>query len=557
MGNFLEWILESSLLIIMILGIRKIFMGKIRYAGIYALWIIVFLRFMIPVNFISTPFSVGNIVTETMTSWKTVATARQSQTASDASESDQTGSGILQTENTNQKLSLKQKSSKTSEAQTKNTLSGQTTEPMSQNAFGNFIHRIPWRLVLAAGWGIVAGVLFLWLVISNVCLIRKLKQHRTPYGTKNQLKIYTVSGIQTPCLYGFFRPVIYLPEALIAGKHGNIVGQDELEQIITHEYVHYLHKDHLWAILRMVLASVYWFDPFLWLAISCSKKDAELFCDETVIRLLGEEHRFHYGEMLVRLAGDTSWSDFRYSMMPMSKKGREMETRIRAISAPKRYSKRVLIPLLAVVCLTAGITCSAGIQPPQKIPKALMTENKTIEPKNNAGNTQDNSLLSTSTDPFSNESQLKNEEETVTTPEQNDTAGQPSDEQEYGTASADSGTYQEAFHLYIEAFTKAVNTGKTKQLQQALATDTEVYEQQCALAKNYYKRGIREEVKSCSISSVKKISDEQVEIQSKENIKVFYGDNTSKMVKQKYQYTCEFINQNWIITKMGEIQAEK
>ena len=64
MSSFLGWMLESSLLVLMILGIRKIFMGKIRYAGIYALWFVVLLRFMIPVNFISTPFSVGTIISD-------------------------------------------------------------------------------------------------------------------------------------------------------------------------------------------------------------------------------------------------------------------------------------------------------------------------------------------------------------------------------------------------------------------------------------------------------------------------------------------------------------
>ena len=62
MEGFLEWFLESSLLVLMILGIRKAFMGKVRYAGIYALWIVVLVRFMVPVNLISTPFSAGNMI---------------------------------------------------------------------------------------------------------------------------------------------------------------------------------------------------------------------------------------------------------------------------------------------------------------------------------------------------------------------------------------------------------------------------------------------------------------------------------------------------------------
>ena len=50
------WFLESSLLILFVLGIRKIFSGKISYRAIYALWLVVVFRFMIPVNIIPTPF---------------------------------------------------------------------------------------------------------------------------------------------------------------------------------------------------------------------------------------------------------------------------------------------------------------------------------------------------------------------------------------------------------------------------------------------------------------------------------------------------------------------
>ncbi len=56
MVDFMLWFLESSLLILFVLGIRKIFSGKISYRAIYALWLVVVFRFMIPVNIIPTPF---------------------------------------------------------------------------------------------------------------------------------------------------------------------------------------------------------------------------------------------------------------------------------------------------------------------------------------------------------------------------------------------------------------------------------------------------------------------------------------------------------------------
>ena len=68
MEGFLAWFFESSLLVIMILGIRRIFMGKVRYAAIYALWAVVLLRLLIPVNIIPAPVNVGNIISDAILS---------------------------------------------------------------------------------------------------------------------------------------------------------------------------------------------------------------------------------------------------------------------------------------------------------------------------------------------------------------------------------------------------------------------------------------------------------------------------------------------------------
>lgn len=70
MTGFCLWMLESSILVLMILGIRKAFMGKIRYGMIYALWFVVALRFLVPVNVIRTPFGIGNMVSGAVTSWQ-------------------------------------------------------------------------------------------------------------------------------------------------------------------------------------------------------------------------------------------------------------------------------------------------------------------------------------------------------------------------------------------------------------------------------------------------------------------------------------------------------
>lgn len=567
------WMLESSLLILMILGLRKFFMGRVPYAGIYALWLVVLFRFLIPVNLISTPFSVNHLISACQSSVEQIGGSKSKSAGAVPGEA--ISQGVLSENASDMGIQKSIIGKQISTNPEKGKFSIYKEKGAGESRLKNFIKKsgIDWWVLLKRIWITISALLLLCFLFSNISMIRKLKQKRLWYGKRGRVAIYTASGIKNPCLYGLFHPVIYLPEALFAADHAVSVDTEELEQIITHEYVHYLHKDHIWSAFRILLVSVYWFDPLLWLAVSCSGKDAELFCDETALRLLGEEKRFEYGELLLKLAEKNSWGDFRYSMLSMSKQGKEMEKRIRAISDCRKYSRGIIFALLLLAALVTGTTCSTGLGPASGWKAFSASGSKDGQSASEKGGEQKKTMQtvgeSESKVPVS--SAVPGILAGVGAQSHSSLAGMPSNYQEWlhnmqmpadtGTGSditenaeaVYSKTYQEAFEHYIHSFTEAVNTGNTDQLQEVLAVDSEVYEQQCAIAKNYYERGIREKVKSCSISQVDTLTAEQILIRSQEKIKVFYADASSKLVRQKYCYTCECIDGNWVITKMEEV----
>lgn len=504
MGTFLEWMLESSLLVLMVIGIRKIFMGKIRYAAIYSLWVVVLLRFMIPVNVFATPVSVANLFPKAFTAWDQMDTPAGREKDNQGSDSREAGRFVQV--GTGMEQDMPESSLPDSGHDVQNL---EERSSAALRGAGSRFFAVWYRSIFRYGRMFIAALLLLWFFVSNVTLLHALKRSRILYGQRGAVKIYTVSNLQTPCLYGCFKPAIYLPSALVVQDSDRKVSAEELEQMITHEYVHYCHRDHLWAMFRMLAVSIHWYHPFVWLASSYSKKDAELYCDETVIRLLGEENRFRYGRMLVRLAGNARWGDFRYSMMLMSRRGREMEQRIRAIGGKRRYSRWTLLPLAAALAVAIGVTCSSGIG-------NLAGEDAGSEAKASQQAPQNVSM----------DDQIP----------------------KYAAAS-----YEESFDRYIAAFTNAVNTGSTDQLGQVLLPGSDVYQQQCAIVRNYHKRGIREEVKGYTMRSAIKRTADCVGVDSSEEILVHYGDGTSKIVRQSYRYTCEFIGSGWIITDMTEI----
>ncbi len=547
---FWEFVLESSLLVLMVLGIRKIFIGKMRYAGIYALWLLVLVRFLVPVNFISTPFSAGTLITKTFSQH----IAEREHGSDSGLTVNATLNGTMSEDNIG--VSGEKAAGLSGEGLKKT--DGAVSRYGGEGGTGDGEQgHLKGYYLLTGGRLAVSALLLLWFVLSNVRLTRILRKSRVLYGERGKVKIYTAEGIQNPCLYGCFRPAIYLPEQLCSSD-GALSEAEELDQIITHEYVHFCHFDHIWAMFRVLLLSAYWFDPFLWLAVSCSKKDAELFCDETVIQRIGEENRFRYAKMLIRLAGNPGWGEFRYPIMPMSRKGKEMERRIRAISDKKRYSRWIVVPLLIFVLAAVGITCGAD-------------QGASAGEEQEAASNRDSVLAQH----FSSDQTAgsEGEENQVLTEQHTDVAGLSNTEKDDANgfvqqhASADVtpqqpdqsevGEVEELFQTYIKVFTEAVNTGNTDQLSQVLYTGSDVYEQQCEMAENYYKRGIREKVKACSITSAEvsptELETRQMSISSKEKYRVYYADAEAKTIKQKYRYTCKCIEGRWMITGMDEI----
>ena len=102
--------------------------------------------------------------------------------------------------------------------------------------------------------------------------------------------IYVSERISSPFVFGIVRPRIYLP-----------FGMDEnsLEYVIAHEEAHIQRKDHWWKLLGILLLSIHWFHPLVWLSYVLFCRDIELACDEKVIRTLDRHQRADYSQALL------------------------------------------------------------------------------------------------------------------------------------------------------------------------------------------------------------------------------------------------------------------
>lgn len=145
----------------------------------------------------------------------------------------------------------------------------------------------------------LAGSLLCGTVIftANLRDGRKRRHSRVPlaWEGESRLPVYVSEAVETPCLAGILHPAVYLTK--------EAAGQEEqrLSYIVAHENIHYMHKDHLWAVLRTICLCVHWFNPLVWKAVCLARQDGELACDADVLKHLRREERMEYGKALLDL----------------------------------------------------------------------------------------------------------------------------------------------------------------------------------------------------------------------------------------------------------------
>lgn len=322
----LEWIISSAVLTAIVIALRCVFKGKISLRVQYALWALVLLRLLVPVSFGSTGLSVLNLIDRPAAA-KTVTFTPISSVGS------KNPVVVIDPFTYVQDQSAER----------------QTIGASWQADGANAGTPVTVANILMIVWLAGAGVIALWLLITNLRFYFKLRRSRKALEIGGcPLPVYTSDRIETPCLFGLIRPAIYVtPE--ISDRF------PVLRYAIEHEATHYRHGDHIWSILRGVCLALHWYNPLVWLAAVLSRNDAELACDEAAIKRIGEENRAEYGRTLIELTCEKRSALF-ITATTMTGSGRNIKERIRLIVKKPRTAAYTLIALMLIVAVTVGCT---------------------------------------------------------------------------------------------------------------------------------------------------------------------------------------------------------
>ena len=318
-------ILSLSALILAVLLVRAIFKNRVPKRMVYALWLVVLVKLCLPGTLVSLPVLPAEEAT---------APVQRVEAPAQTAPVQQPAQAVTQTP-----------------AQQPVSPAQEAAEPAAKVLTAMQIFQIVW-----AGGSALLG---LWLLGTWLVFTVRLRKSRRFLGKHGRTNIYIADCIKSPCLAGLV-PAVYLTE--------DALQTNEAELILRHELTHLRHLDFLWSFCRTAAVIVYWWNPFIWLAAVCSKRDAELACDEAVAAGLSDAQRLAYARAILAQAPRKAAA--------LSLAGPPVKERILFLTKKQRTS--VLCAILALLLVISAAGCSLTELTRQKSAEITLPENAPV-----------------------------------------------------------------------------------------------------------------------------------------------------------------------------------
>lgn len=349
------WLLSTCILTAALILLRRVLRGRVDPRLTYALWLLAALRVLVPGSLFASPVSVDAMAERTGLNQavERVRYVGGENTKGNTPLENSVSASFAPSESPQTAISGGQPAGVPAGGAVPArpaVLPGQTGRdgPDAGAARDRFA---PLRWV----WGTGAALMAAWFVLVNARFALRLRRGRKPFQGELPvpcpLPVYVVEGLPSPCLFGFFRPAVYLNGA--AAENGR------LDHILTHELVHCRHGDQWWALVRCACVAAQWFNPLVWAAAWLSRQDCELACDAAAVKMLGETERLPYGRTLVgMIAAARAPGSVFHTATTMSGTVGSIQERITLIARRPKMTALTLSCALLTAAVAAG--CAFG-----------------------------------------------------------------------------------------------------------------------------------------------------------------------------------------------------
>ena len=246
------------------------------------------------------------------------------------------------------------------------------TKPAAKKSF-DFEKLMRWELLWLGG----AALVILKQSIGYMAFSKKLRRTLAPVSDFELWQYMSIKqrakpelakseAVSTPMLLGLKNPLLVLPE--------RDYSFDDFNNILLHEFTHYRRGDVWLKWAAMFIFAFHWFNPLCCLFIKELDKVCELSCDEKLLKNMDKQQKQSYGETLLELAAVKGAKKSSLSTC-LAEEKHVLKERLEQIMKYKNKGKGSIVAMILSLAVLAGCTVAAG---PDTTPKA--TSEPTIAP---------------------------------------------------------------------------------------------------------------------------------------------------------------------------------
>lgn len=203
-------------------------------------------------------------------------------------------------------------------------------------------------------WGVGAG-----LVLARIGL-GFIRVHMLRRGSiqleqlSSEVAVYATDDAG-PAVVGALRPAVLMPRKLL-----DSLSDEEIHDVLAHEFAHVAHKHLIVALFQRILAAVYWPHPLIHLLNREMITAREEICDNAVLRSAGAAR---YARVLLRVAECRLQPRHFSASLGLFGPSTSLEKRVKSLLDPNRriesnMNKRKIV--VACTALTLGLAAVAG-----------------------------------------------------------------------------------------------------------------------------------------------------------------------------------------------------
>ncbi|MBB6500603.1 M56 family metallopeptidase [Pedobacter cryoconitis] len=161
--------------------------------------------------------------------------------------------------------------------------------------------------------------------------------------------------VNVPLVIGFLKPVVLFPVALAAQME-----MKQVEAILIHELSHIRRNDYMFNLIRTMIETILFFNPFVWLTGKFIDIEREHACDDLVVKLTHTPLTYAHALLQLELLADQSSPVF---ALAATGKNQHLYQRIKRITDMKTSYMNSKQKLFAVTLTLATIVSLAWINP--------------------------------------------------------------------------------------------------------------------------------------------------------------------------------------------------